>query len=504
MIKYLFHLLLLQLNLYSILCIDYNYTLYFDFQFDMKMSFNLSIFNTNKNTNKKYGNNYYFIGKIIEISKIIENCNHNSKQYKQIDDEDEIEANEKIKISDQETLIYIPTTEYCKTKFIKIIPQNFIIIAPLNMKQNFLKLDIIYNYNVFLLPTNDVKNFNNCIKESINNYSYVIIGKKFQENLSLKLKIICILLLLILIFLYYKRQLKRIRQENILPIHYLFPILFAILFTLIILIYCFYDYFIDFKYYFIFEYLNILVFSIYKGMLYSIIISLLKGWIIFNFKNFSKTIFILVFLSNFILSIIFTHIIYYIPYSDKLSLFLIKNCIGYLVIVTFIFISFICIFSKINRQLKYEIFQKSCLIECYKYKRKKILLVNIFSIIYVSILLILNMVVNFKFKYYANVFILHMVYQVIIEALLVIGFSFIFYPTKLPKYYLREVVFNFNDKEVLLLKSKNILNINKLSEALLEKISKKDKRLIAFISPFNNSVGNIWGGIKLGIISNND
>ena len=530
MVKFIFQILILNLNFIYLLC-NNNLTLYFDFHLDKKISFTLFLFNSNKNGNKYNTDKFYFHGHIVDISKFLNDYIvislhklHPDSYYRQKFDSQFTQSKESSpKLLDQKknktnnntvkkkskpkyktnynyhnTVLFLSSIEYLIEIPLNKELRKFTLIVPYSLKPIIAITNIIFNNTVFFLAPKDEKKFKYYINSISNSSYYITIGKDFDDNVSLKLECICFLLFLVLIMLFHKRRLKGVRRENKLPIHYLLSILIGILISLIISLNFCMDYLFDFKYYYLLDYLNIFVYSIYKGMVYSVIISLLNGWLILKFNNFSKITFIVIFIYNFILSIIFSNIVYYFSFYDKQTLFFMKNILSYLVILFWVCKSFITIFLEMNKQIVYEKKIKSNLIQCYKYKRKKLFLVYLYAILYCIIFVVEYIFGNNKLKQYVNGFLLFTAYQLIVEIIFLILLCFLFFPARLPKYYLRDVIFNYIEKKFLLARigEDNIKNLEELQHSLLN----KKKEFIVFIEPFNGKEKEMWRNMKLGYV----
>ena len=534
MAKLIFQIIILKINFMYLLCSS-NFTLYFDFHFDKKISFTLCKHNLNKNADKYYSDDFYFFGHIIDISQLIKHkkdkddkdqCKQKldkdddkKRFYKQFLKQKENEPkfpNQKknttnnseckkikksnYKINHDDTILFLSSIEHFNQKSIKML-RKFTLIIPYSLKKMIVRKNIIFNNTMFFLMSKDEIKFKYCVNNISSSNYFITIGKNFDDNLFLKLECICFLLLLILITLFYQRGLKHTRRENKLPIHYLLSILIGILIALTISVNFCMHYLFEFKYYYILDYLNIFVYSIYKGMLFSIIISLLKGWLILNFHNFSKIMFIIIFLYNFVLAIIFSNIIYYSYFYNKLTLFFIKNILGYLIIIVFICISLITKYLKMNKQILYEKKIKSNLIKCYQYKRKKLFIVNLYALLYCIVFGIQNTIENNNSEKYVNSFLLYSTHQIIIEIVFVIILCLIFFPTKLPKYYFKYVIFNYIEKKILLahIGENNITNFEELQYSAVN----KKKEIIVFVGPFSKKEKEMWGSMKFGCIRDN-
>jgi hypothetical protein len=135
-------------------------------------------------------------------------------------------------------------------------------------------------------------------------------------------------------------------------------------------------------------------------------------------------------------------------------------------------------------QMKYEQRIHSELVECIKFKFKRMLFLDVLMVIY-NLFFILSAPIEHKyfFSYIDNINI-YLTTQLFYEAVFFIFFFIIFFPIKLPRYYKYKVIFKYENKANLLVKISKKRNISTLTPNILKKINNLP---IVFVNPFISS-----------------
>ena len=458
-----------------------NYQLSFDIFLSGEKKFDLELFNQKENNvNNK---NIFYSGSIEDIEEILFNKDQDSekKNYKN---------HPFVYILNKNYIIFIKRFN-TNTKF--IIPKEYVG----NLENDYhdytilILQDSLYEFSFYTEYLNEEKSF------------YVKIGKKIditmKKNLYLFLFLnttICLINSIIL-----RVAIKKVEQENILPIHYLISNFSELLFITNLGNDLSFLFFKNKGYFFISEAMTLLLYSFYKSIFYTTIILILMGWSIITFFDGREKFKIInkkIFYYDFIFTIIILLSIYFIYFTTKLNLLYIKNLPLHLFLLFFTIYS---IFKKIiplAKQLIYEQRIRSDLVSCIRFKFIRLSLTSVVMIAY-SIFFLNTPFLDKKYiYYYVDNTGIHIIFQLFYENIFIIFFAIIFYPTELPRDYFDEIVFNYKTMVYLLVnisekendeKNKK-LNISKLTFGRLKKISKKKNYPIILINPFISSKDN--------------
>lgn len=245
-------------------------------------------------------------------------------------------------------------------------------------------------------------------------------------------------------------------------------------------------------YYFLISYL---FYSIYKSYLLINLILLLQGFSIIHFNHteikYIKYISI-IFLFDFLMSLISEYIVYFFPTVNNFYLFHLKSIIEH---VTLLIITFVYFHAKYVHMYKQYMLEKrlgTILSRTYQIKMIIYIKINIFSLVYCSIFIILPFIELFYIKidncvetFYINYFI-----TICIELFLNIALSVLLRPQDLTLYFFLPTIFDYNTFKFEVKIKNNCedkLNISNLTHNLLEnEFGEKDYPLI-FITPYGKT-----------------
>ena len=474
-----FELIMLIYLFYSIFS-NTNYQISFDIFLSGEKKYDLDLFNQlENNINNK---NIFYSGSIEDIEEILFNKNTYSDSDKKI-----YKNHPLVFISNKDYFIFI---KYFSTKTKFIIPNEYAD-----------ELENVYqDYTILILKENIYEFSFNVDYLSQEKRFYVKLGKKIDvtmnKNIYLFLflnTIICLINSIIL-----RKAIKKVEQENILPIHYLMCNFSELLFITNVINDLSFLIFKNIDYFFLSESMTLFLYSFYKSIFYTTIILILLGWstITFfdgreKFQKINKRIFYydLIFTIGILLSL------YFIYFTTKLNLFHTKNISEHFFLLCFTIYS---IFKKIiplSKQMIYEQGIRSNLASCVRFKFIRLSLTSVVILAY-TIFFLNTPFLDKKYIYcYVDNMSLHIIFQLFYENIFIIFFTIIFYPTELPNEYFDEIIFNYNNNAYLLVnvyeqekdeKNKK-LNISKLSFERLKKLSKKENYPIILINPFISS-----------------
>jgi hypothetical protein len=120
--------------------------------------------------------------------------------------------------------------------------------------------------------------------------------------------------------------------------------------------------------------------------------------------------------------------------------------------------------------MKYEQRIHSELVECIKFKFKRMLFLDVLMVIY-NLFFILSTPIEHKYIFsYVDNLKIHLTIQLFYEAVFFIFFFLIFFPIKLPRYYYDKVIFNYEIAvNFLLVNISQKRNISILTSKILKK-----------------------------------
>lgn len=384
--------------------------------------------------------------------------------------------------------------ETCLFEYINYFPSDTMFVVSsscLNYAQNYSE------YTIFSI-SQDIAYYK-LLRED---FYYVKIGKALEEDMKIFFYIMIGVTLTTSLFLRFimRRILKNMNLNNLLLINFIICYVSDLL--LIVNITNCFSFFVftekeAFDY--IFEYIMVFMLSLFKGMLYSAAILMLKGWMIitFNFSgnNFKKYLKRLMYYELFS-SLLIHFSIYFIDISSKLNLFFIKEEIEQIVFISFFVYCIIKNMIPLYKQMKYEQSIRSDMVECLKFKYKK--LFKIFLILGIHALcIIISPIIETRiiYKYIYNLQ-LHYLFTLFIETNFCLGLNIIFIPENLPENFFSEIIYNYkgfvyleadlfekDDEE----NHNKKLNISKLTFNDLKKAAKKENYPIILLNPYASS-----------------
>lgn len=456
------------------------YELSFDLFLSGEIKFDLDLFNKNNENNNKL----FYSGRIKNIKQTL-NFNDNIKN----------------KVNEKDILIYILNKEYIKYINLFESQTKFVIIKEFIEELK----DVYQNYTIFLLD--DVQNpefisYINYLEEQ--KMYFVKIGKKIGVSMKIKLFIFLFLNISIslTISIIFRKRIKEMEQDNLLPINFLIYIISDIL-----LITNFFNdisyFFIQSKeYFFIGEYITLLMYSFYKSIFYTSMILVLSGWTTISFFGVGerfKKIHKKILYYDLIFSALILFSLYFIMFTAQLNLFYIKNFSEHLSLIYLTIYYIVKKLIPLGRQMNYEQSIRSDLVKCIKFKFRRLFLTNL-TIIFYSIFFMNSPLFEKKYIYcYIDNFSIHLTLQLFYENLFILLLAIIFFPKKLPRYYFDEIIFNYRIKVFLLAniyeqenkKKTKTLNISNLSFEKLKKLSKKENYPLVLLNPFTSSKSEI-------------
>ena len=421
--------------------------------------------------NFKNISDFFYIGSIEDYEKIILNS-------------DNLENIKKEKHP------LVSLTKTCTFTNIKYFSTDSIFVTPsycINNITNYLS----YSDYTFYLTTMD-EEYINIIQNS--KYFYVKIGKELDTDLIIILVVIFVFNLIagIICIVIIRRKIKNLTFLNFLPIYSLIYNLYYTLMSVNI-----FNLFIillgspalDL----VFEYIFLFLKAFSKGLLFSCVLLILKGWMIINFTEgvkFKKYIKYLV-LYDFVISIIINLSFYFVVITSKLHLYYFKSGLEQIALFSYIIFCTKKRLLPLYKQMKYEERKRSNLLECLTFKYTKLkriyLLFGIFSIIIFISPFIEYQIISL---YFYNHF-YHYVFISLYELTFCAFLNFIFISKNLPLYYFNEIIYNYIGilclfAEIIEGDNKNKCNISNLTSAELKKSLKKEKYPILLINPFSS------------------
>ena len=486
------NLIFILLSLFILIYCKDEYEFSFDIFFSGNIKFNLDLINQRVNDDESF-----YSGSMDDIDDILDIDFFNKKAVLK---------------NGNYPLVYI--SDRSMIKYINLFPITTIFIIH---KQFIQSLQSEYkNYTIFSLDTGyEFFSFYSQYYGKLNFY-YIKIGKKIDNNIEsiLNLLIFISTLICLLISFIMRKIIKKISQENQLPIYFLICSISDLLFITNIGNGLSFLFFKNEEYYFITEYMTLFMYSFYKSVFYAVMVFILLGWttIIFygfgeRFKKINKKILFY----DLIISILILFSIYLIQITSKLNLFYIKNISEHL---TLLFFTIYCIFKKLiplAKQMNYEQRIRSDLVKCIRFKFKKLFFSTLIMIIY-SIFFLITPILDYKYIYdYVDNFNIHLIFQLFYETIFILLLTIVYFPKKLPINYFDEVVFNYKGKVFLLAniseeendiinKNSKNLNISNLTFEKLKNISKKDNYPIVLINPYSSAKkSSLFEEIHLGI-----
>ena len=259
------------------------------------------------------------------------------------------------------------------------------------------------------------------------------------------------------------------------------------------------------------EYLFLLAQSFYKASSYSLIIIVIKGWMIIHFKigrfDFKKYFFyILIYDLGF--SVFLNLSLFIIHITSKLNLYFFKTIMEQIVFISYLVYSIYKVLIPLYKQKKCEERKRSNLVECITFKYKKLFKLYLFFGIRSILIIIFPFIEHAILRTLLFDFQFHFTLNIVYELIGCAGLNFIFLTNLLPRYYYMELNFDFKDTSLLIAdivedEDKNKFNISKLTSEYLNK-SMKDESPILFINPFVSTKDSFsYTQLNLGIASIN-
>ena len=242
---------------------------------------------------------------------------------------------------------------------------------------------------------------------------------------------------------------------------------------------------ISFAIIFIYYYhLLYLLYSTYKSFILVTLFFLVDGYRILDFEQKRHTIcvFIICFLFDSILSLLFIYIVYYFPSINNFYLFTFKNIIEHVILLIFTIKAIKKRFMPFYYQYKIEKL-KRINYEIYKTKLSVYIRVFIFSFLYgISFILLSFIELKYDLDLDIEIFIYNYFLNIFLEVIFFAIYGTIFFPFKIPNLY----YINLHYDRLLLVDLKNIQNpISILTKKILKKKA-KEKMPIIFVNPFYN------------------
>lgn len=250
---------------------------------------------------------------------------------------------------------------------------------------------------------------------------------------------------------------------------------------------------------FLSEYILVFLISLYKGAFYTCAIVLLKGWMTSNFDPLGdsfKKYYKRLILYELLVSLVLHVSVYFINFMSKLNLFYLKEELEQVAFIAYFIYCIIKRMVPLYKQMKYEQSLRSDLVECLKFKYKR--LFNIYLLLGIHALWIMISPLIEKlliYKYIYN-YHLHYIFVIFYEANFCIGLNIIFIPKTLPNNFYEEIIYNYKGMVYLIAdiyegddeeNHNKKLNISNMTFNDLKKASKKENYPILLINPFASS-----------------
>jgi len=336
-------------------------------------------------------------------------------------------------------------------------------------------------YKIFLIDVNhDSASYS--FRESL----FCLIGKNFDKNILRvlsKFAYSSIIIYLIIFFLNIIMT-KIIREENRLPIHTF--IAFISIFSICLIFLNGIDFIfnsLEFSNFWL-NFIYFINYSSLKGFYYSALVFYLSGDMILSFDE-NEILFKKIRNGAFTCSCLLTIIIkvskYFSNSITELKLFIIKSILEHSILlcctIYFIYKKLLPLYN----QMKYEQSIHSELVQCLKFKFKRMLWLDVFMLIYNIFFIVATSIEHdYIFSYIDNIRI-HVEIQLFYEAVFFIFFFIIFLPIKLARYYCDKVIFNYENLVNLRVNISQKRNISYLTSNILKKINNLP---VIFVNPF--------------------
>ena len=484
-------IILLLYLLFSIYSTE-EYQLSFNIFLSGEVKFDLNLINRSKNNN-----NLFYSGSIIDIEKIV-NINN-----KEIDDE---------LVKGSYPLVYILKSSYIK--YIKYFQTNTKFIIP--KEYSSFITDSYKDYTIFITEDYNMEFTFYVQYLAKGKYFYAKIGKKLDKTTENNLYPLLFFNTFIglTISIMMRNRIKALEIENQLPIYFLIISVSDLLFIVNLSNDLSFLFFKNKEYFFISEYMALIMYSFYKSIFYASLFFILYGWSIISFygvgekfKKANKKIL----LYDLIFTILILLSLYFFHFTSKLYLFYIKNITEHLSLLIYAVYCFIKKVIPLANQFIYEKRNRSDLVKCIRFKLIKLFLVCLIIIAYTTLFLNTPFLDKKYIYNYIDNFSIHFIIQLFFENIFLIFLAINFYPTILPDHYFDEVVFNYKKKVFLIAnisqnekdkdKDNIKLNISNLTYEKLKKISKKDNYPIVLINPFLYSKKHyLFNDVHIGIV----
>jgi len=414
-------------------------------------------------------NRFSYTGAIEDYEKILNDAKDNYERIKE----------------DNHPLVSI--TDSCSFENIEYFSTETIFIIDANCSYN--SYSNYSDYNFFSLAMD--YNFLNVLKND--KFFYVKIGKKSDEFMVLFIiAVFCFNLIPHNIcYCIIRRKIRKIFLLNRLPIYHFissFYYLFLCFFN------CFYIFILALSnpvYDIVIEYTFLFAKSFVKSFFYCEMIFILQGWNIIDFKGIKRKKYIIsIVLYELLVPTIFNLSLYFINLISKLTFYFLKCIIELILILAFIIYNIKTKLIPLYKQIDYERIKRSNLIECLKFKFKKLLriylVISIFCILILFTLFIEYQTIHiYIHDHYYHIIFISIYYCIVCAAL-----NFTFISKRLPLNYFEAIIYDYKEYYYLIAdisdrdnKNKNNLNISNLN---LKNIT-NEKYPIVFINPFTSS-----------------
>jgi hypothetical protein len=247
-----------------------------------------------------------------------------------------------------------------------------------------------------------------------------------------------------------------------------------------------------------------LIHSFFKSYILINLIYLLDSNSILVFGN-DKSLYGIYFLICFIfdgsLNLIFCYIVYYIPIINNLYLFVIKSLVEHIVLLLYTFKSYETKYFHLYSQYLFEIKHRSLIFLFYVFKIVIYQKVIRFAFLYSCVFIGFQIYKIIFLYYYVDAFYFNYVMNGCLELFFVLILVKTFYPQNLTIFYFMPVYYDYNSKiyKVQITNEENILNISNLNKNELKKEYKKNNAPLVCINPFSKTNA-VFNNIHIGKI----
>ena len=438
-------------------------------------------------TRERSINDFIYTGPFENIEKVLYNSKNNI---------------EKIKNENHPWVFFSNTCNFSDVKYFS--NKTIFIISYECDNPQFFKNSSYYSFA-------SVSNMKEYLDKADTKFHYAKVGKEADFKVYLALGIIFVINMIVAIIckIISNKKMRKNILFILLPIYPLYSILYTMLFVCNM---CnlFIIPFGNPTFNIVGEYVILFVHACFKAISFGVIILILQGWMVVNFAGgveFQRYKYYFLFY-DLGFSCILNLSLYFVRITSKLNKYYFKRCLEQVAFMSYLIYSIFKVLIPLYRQMKYEERKGSQLVECMKFKYKRLLQLYIFFGICSILIFVSPFIEKLLIDLYLYDFIFHYTFQVIYEIILCVGVNFIFLSKEFPPYYFEKIIFDYKEISSLIAdfvedEDKNKFSISKITSANL-KTSMKKGYPILFINPFT-STKNLFPNnqLYLGIATNN-